>query len=145
LEVIKNLTTLVKPGGWVQLTEMNGYKPPPNGPAMNEFWKVAGEAWTGIGVGDIANNLKPWMEELGLKNVAERRLLCELGKTAKPELRACSVNGVTQPSYGIVAVAKTVPSSFATEQLDSLPARIRAELENEGGRLEEVVAWGQVV
>ncbi|RYP73126.1 hypothetical protein DL769_004287 [Monosporascus sp. CRB-8-3] len=32
LDVVKNLATLVKPGGWIQLQEMNGFKPPRNGP-----------------------------------------------------------------------------------------------------------------
>ncbi|KAI7773688.1 methyltransferase [Diaporthe eres] len=144
IEVVKNLATLLKPGGWIQLMEMNGFKAPTGGPAMNDFWKVGREAWHGIGVGDYANHLKDFLTELGLKNVQEKRILCELGKTAKPELFERSINAVTQPSIGIVAVAKTVPSSFTHEQLDAIPGRMRAELEKEGGRIEEVIAWGQL-
>lgn len=57
---------------------------------MTDFARMASEVWTGIGVGDFANanQLKPMLEEGGLQNVAERRIVVELGQRAKPDLRA---------------------------------------------------------
>lgn len=143
VEVIKNLASLPKPGGWIQLMEMNAFNPPSNGPAMTDFARMASEVWTGIGVGDFANQLKPMLEEAGLQNVAERRIIIELGKKAKPDLRAQSINGVSAPVKPISAVARDLESSFSREQLDGLQGRVRAELESEGGRVEMIVAWGQ--
>ncbi|KAL8885287.1 MAG: hypothetical protein Q9215_006836 [Flavoplaca cf. flavocitrina] len=143
VEVIKNLTSLPKPGGWIQLMEMNAFNPPSNGPAMTDFARMASQVWTGIGVGDFANQLKTMLEEAGLQNAQERRIIVELGKRAKPELQAQSVNGVSAPVKPIAAVAKDLETSLSREQLDTLQGRVRAELENEGGRVEMIVAWAQ--
>ncbi|EAL85112.1 hypothetical protein KXW98_006902 [Aspergillus fumigatus] len=141
--VIQNLTTLLKPGGWVQLMEMNAFSPPPNGPAMTDFAKMASEMFTGIGVGDFANNNKSMLEDAGLKNVQEKRVIVNLGKKAKPELHDQSIHGVTGPIVPLTSVARTVKSSFTGEQLDALPARVKEELETEGGQVEMIIAFGQ--
>lgn len=112
---------------------------------MTDFALMAKNLWTGIKVGDFANQLRFMLEDAGLQNVQERRIVCELGKTAKPELRVQSVNGVTSPIAPLVSIAKTVPSPFTKEQLDGLQARVRKELESEGGRIEIVIAFGQRV
>ncbi|KAK1979520.1 methyltransferase SirN-like protein [Colletotrichum cereale] len=143
VDVVKNLCSLVKPGGWVQLMEMNVFKAPSNGPAMNDFARMGMQIWTGIGVGDFANELKSYLEEAGMKNTQEQRIMVNLGKTNKPELRAKSVNGVTGPIRPLVSVAKSVKTTFTEDQLDSMWERVKSELENEGGRIEVVVAWGQ--
>ncbi|KAL8999550.1 MAG: hypothetical protein Q9169_001639 [Polycauliona sp. 2 TL-2023] len=143
VDVIKNLASLPKPGGWIQLMEMNAFSPPSNGPAMTDFARMASEVWTGIGVGDFANQLKSMLEEVGLQNAGEKRIIVELGKRAKPELQAQSVNGVSAPVKPISSVAKDLKTSFTTEQLDELQGRVRAELGDEGGRVEMIVAWAQ--
>ncbi|KAL8857425.1 MAG: hypothetical protein Q9178_006052 [Gyalolechia marmorata] len=143
VEVIKNLASLPKPGGWIQLMELNTFKAPSNGPAMTDFARMTSEVWTSIGVGDFANQLKTMLEEAGLQNAEERRIIVELGKRAKPELQAQSVNGVSSPVKPIAAVAKAMETSFSPEQLDSLQERVTAELENQGARAEMIVAWAQ--
>ncbi|KAI4256431.1 MAG: hypothetical protein L6R42_006234, partial [Xanthoria sp. 1 TBL-2021] len=107
---------------------------------MTDFARMASEVWTGIGVGDFANQLKPMLEEAGLRNEEERRIVIELGKWAKPELRAQSINRVSAPVKPISAVASDLETSFSREQLDGLQGRVRAELESEGGRVEMIVA-----
>ncbi|KAL8968985.1 MAG: hypothetical protein Q9183_002213 [Haloplaca sp. 2 TL-2023] len=144
LNVVKNLATLPKPGGWIQLMELNAFDPPAeNGPAMKDFSRMTSEVWTGIGVGDFANGLKDMLEAAGLQHVREKRFVTEIGKRARPELRAASVNGVSAPVKPISAVARDLETSFTGEELDGLQGRVRAELENEGGRAEMVCAWGQ--
>lgn len=125
--------------------EMNGFSAPSNGPAMADFARMASEVWTGIGVGDFANQLKSMLQETGLQSVQERRIICQIGKLAKPELDAQNVNGISAPVAPLASVAKNMPSSFTQDQLDSLQARVRTELESEGGRIEMIVAWGQRV
>ncbi|KAJ5793492.1 hypothetical protein N7457_000091 [Penicillium paradoxum] len=141
--VIKNLTTLLKSGGWIQLMEMNGFSAPKNGPAMTDFATMASEMFTGIGVGDFANNNKSLMEEAGLVNVQEKRVIVNLGKKAKPEFQEISIHGVTGPIVPLTSVARTVPSSFTSEQFDTLPARVKEELQTQGGQVEMVIAFGQ--
>lgn len=145
IEVVKNLVSLVKPGGWVQLMEMNAFSPPDNGPAMNDFARMARDVWTAIKVGDFANNLKSLLEEAGLQNVQEKRYLVNIGKAAKPHLQGPSALGVSGPVGPIASVAKSVQTSFTEEELTALPARVKEELINEGGKIEEIVAWGQRV
>jgi hypothetical protein len=115
--------------------EMNAFSPPPNGPAMTDFAKMASEMFTGIGVADFA----------GLKNIQEKRVIVKLGKKAKPELHEHSIHGVTGPIVPLTSVARTVKSSFTSEQLDTLPARVKEELETEGGQVEMIIAFGQKV
>lgn len=145
IDVVKNLVSLVKPGGWVQLMEMNAFSPPDNGPAMNDFARMARDVWTAIKVGDFANNLKSLLEEAGLKNVQERRYTVKIGKAAKPHLQGPSALGVSGPVGPIASVAKSVQTSFTQEELMALPARVKAELAEEGATIEEIVAWGQRV
>ncbi|KAL4984502.1 hypothetical protein BDW68DRAFT_180585 [Aspergillus falconensis] len=141
--VIQKLTTLLKPGGWLQLMEMNAFSPPPNGPAMTDFAKMASEMFTGIGVGDLANNNKSMLEEDGLKNVQEKRIIVNLGKRAKTALAEKSMHGVTGPIVPLTSVARTVLSSCTGEQLDALPVRVKEELATEGGQVEMIIAFGQ--
>ncbi|KAE8366431.1 S-adenosyl-L-methionine-dependent methyltransferase [Aspergillus caelatus] len=145
VDVVKGLASVTKPGGWVQLMELNAFSAPSNGPAMTDFARMASEIWAGIKVGDFANELKSMLEEVGLQNVQEKRVIVSLGKQAKPELHAKSIHGVTGPIRPLTSVARSVPNSFTDEQLSSLPDRVREELETEGGRVEMVVAWGQRV
>ena len=142
---VRGLASLAKAGGWVQLMELNAFSPPRNGPAMTDFASMVKQAWTGIGVGNFANELKATLEAAGLQNVQEKRIVVKIGKMAKPELAASSVNGITAPVAPLTSVARSVRTSFSEEQLSALPGRVRAELENQGGRAEMIVAWGQRV
>lgn len=145
VDVVRGLASVTKPGGWVQLMELNAFSAPSNGPAMTDFARMASEIWTEIGVGDFANELKAMLEEVGLQSVQEKRVIVPLGKKAKnTELHATSIHGVTGPIRPLTSVAQSVPTSF-TEQLSSLPEQVRQELENKGGRVEMVVAWGRRV
>lgn len=145
ITVIKNLVSLVKPGGWIQLMEMNAFSPPDNGPAMNDFARMARDVWTAIKVGDFANNLAALLKEAGLKNVAERRYTVNIGKATKPELQESSALGVYGPVGPIASVAKSVKTSFTEDELTALPGRVKEELLSRGGVIEEICAWGQVV
>lgn len=86
----------------------------------------------GIKVGDFASQLRSMLEETGLQNVQERLIICNIRGMAKLELHAKSVNGFTGPDAPLTSVARSVPSSFNEEQLDSLPERV-----------DVIVAWGQ--
>ncbi|KAL8774149.1 MAG: hypothetical protein Q9209_001257 [Squamulea sp. 1 TL-2023] len=88
-------------------------------------------------------DVEEMLEEAGLQNTQQRRIIVELGKRAKPELRAQSVNGASAPVRPISAEAKDLQTSFTREQLDGLQGRVRAELENEGGKVEMIVAFTQ--
>ncbi|KAL0929924.1 uncharacterized protein CTRU02_215133 [Colletotrichum truncatum] len=142
-EVVRNLATLAKPGSWVQLQEMNAFTAPPNGPAITDFARMASENWTGIGVGDFANELASYLREGGLKNVQKRRVMCRLGKSTKPELREQSVNGVTGPIEPLVSFARSVKLSFTGDERSAMKSRVKAELKNNGGIIEVVIAFGQ--
>lgn len=144
-QAVRGLASLAKAGGWVQLVEMNAFSPLSNGPAMTDFTSMVKQAWTGIGVGNLANELRATLEAAGLQNVQEKRLIFEMGKMAKPELAASSVNGITAAVAPLASVASSVRTSFSEDQLSALPGRVRAELENQGGRVEAIVAWGQRV
>jgi hypothetical protein len=80
--VIKNMIGLVKPGGWIQLDEMDleGEIKLPGlggevGRAIRALFKVTGLQW------DFAAHMKRWMIEAGLEGVEEKIVHVSYGKS----------------------------------------------------------------
>ena len=143
--VIANLTTLLKPSGWIELVELDLEAPSGAGPALADFLRLLRELFTlgGMG-GNFALKLRPWLEDAGLDNVEEHFVETPTGaKNKDPDLAVKSTNGVVGAVGPLIAAAKAAPTSFTDEQLGSLEARLRDELETVGGVTRMVVVWGQ--
>jgi hypothetical protein len=96
--VVEKLVKLMKPGGWIQHTEMLYTQWPNNGPAMNDMWKMATE-FIGFAAGgqslDYVNDLQKWYTELGLENVEFEIHNIGIGKKAKSE----RMQGISSQSF----------------------------------------------
>lgn len=142
-DVIANLAGLVKPGGWLQLVELDSFTSPATGPALTDVLRLMKEMFLLIGLGDYINDMKAAAERAGLRNVQEHKILCEVGALAKPELREKSANGMISAVAPLVAAAVNLPTAFEKADLESLESRLRAEMDREGGRYEVRAVWGQ--
>ena len=106
--VIKNEAALLKPGGWIQLVELNMFHPPADtGPVTREFLQLLSEIMIAVGVGDFPNKLKTHLIKTGLEDVSERRVLCPVGKKLGGELGEGSVTASTGAVKPLMAVAKS--------------------------------------
>lgn len=144
-DVIAKLVGLVKPGGWLELMELDIFTPAATGPALTDMYRLMREMFLAMGLGDYVNDLKGAAERAGLREVQERKVLCEIGASAKPELREKSMNGMVSAVAPLVAVAVNLPLSFEKAELEGLEARLREELESQGGIFEMRAVWGQRV
>lgn len=117
-EVLAPMAQLLKPGGWIQLMEVEFPDIPENGPAMQDFLGVAAWFWEKAGPGrDLGPNLKRHLENLGLQDVQDRVVNVEFGAKLKdkaPEVVFGSVEGL----------CCAVPGSIITFQGKLIPHHI---------------------
>lgn len=107
--VVKNLVELAKPGGWLELVELDLDVADGQGPALRDFLRLLKELFTlgGMG-GNFAVKLRGLLEEAGLENVEERVVEIPAGaRNTNPNLAARSINGVCGALEPLIAVAKS--------------------------------------
>ena len=110
-DAVANIAALVRPGGWIELVELDIDEPNPKdaGPALREFIQLLREIFTLVGLGgNFALKLRGWLKAAGLEDVQERFVDCPAGaRSRNADLAAKSING----SYGavepLVAMAKS--------------------------------------
>ena len=67
-DVVTNLIGLVKPGGWIELVELDIDEPQDAGPALREFIRLLREVFTLTGMGgNFASKMRGWLEAVGLE------------------------------------------------------------------------------
>lgn len=77
-DVVTNLIRLGKPGGWIELVELNVYEPQDaGGPALRDFIRLLREIFTLAGMGgDFASKMRGCLEAARLEKVEERLVDC---------------------------------------------------------------------
>lgn len=82
-EIVRNLCQLVKPGGWIQLVEMD-VTGTVHGPALRDAWAATGAFLTAAGAGtDYSKDMAGWLREEGFENVHNERVDIEVGARIK--------------------------------------------------------------
>ncbi|KAM0431680.1 hypothetical protein ACHAQK_009997 [Fusarium lateritium] len=147
-QAVANLCGLAKPGGWVELVELDcDQSTLEEGTAAHEFFRLLEQIWKIKKMGgNFGPNLKEWMENAGLEDVQVDILHCNVGAKAKPELKEASINGAGGAGPMIVAMARTLPEleGFTSEQLDTLATRVRKELSEKGAAFQSFAVRGRV-
>nr|WNS47937.1 FunG [Talaromyces coalescens] len=147
-QAVRNLCELAKPGGYVELIELDcDQSVLKEGSVAQEFFRLLEQIWQIKKMGgNFGPNLKDWMVESGLEDVQQTLLHCKVGAQAKPELRRASINGAAGAGPMIVALARTLPElqGFTDEQLDTLVDRIKKELEEVGCEYQSFSVIGRV-
>lgn len=108
-QAVRNLCELAKPGGYVELIELDcDQSVLKEGSVAQEFFRLLEQIWQIKKMGgNFGPNLKDWMVESGLEDVQQTLLHCKVGAQAKPELRKASINGAAGAGPMIVALAKS--------------------------------------
>ncbi|KAI1820255.1 hypothetical protein F4861DRAFT_545814 [Xylaria intraflava] len=145
-KVVSNFITAVKPGGWIQLVEVDWADTSRCGPALTETFRFFAELFGKMGSGaDYASKMSGWFTQEGLKNVSSETCYVRMGKAnPDPTMAAVSValqNHITTSLVGLAL--NQIPVSTPRASLETLAARTKEELESAGGSYCMKVVWGQ--
>jgi len=160
-QAVKNMIRLVKPGGWIQLDEMEVNKVTEVDGTMGEFGRLLKGMFKASGVQwDFAGGLQRWLRKEGLVDVEERIIDVAYGRRCEDEDIArisveSMVTGVKAVAFGAkskllfpVAIYGLTESelgviSGSDEDVDSLPERMERELEEKGSYVAMITVWGR--
>jgi gliotoxin biosynthesis N-methyltransferase len=110
---LKNISELVKPGGWIQLIEADNVLTDANGPAMHDFVQLMKDVFTTIGTTlNLSRELSGWVKEDGFLHVQERVFNVLLGATnPNPQLAKRGVYSTLVAATGLATFGKSKPIS----------------------------------
>ncbi|TGO22633.1 hypothetical protein BPAE_0160g00090 [Botrytis paeoniae] len=144
--VVSRLVALVKPGGYIQQSEMVFTPWPSNGPAMKEFQQACIDVFTMVIGGqelEYLYNIGKWYREMGLEDVQYEIYTIPIGVKAKSErIRDISIESFELTCQGLVDTTKVLPPiSISPERLATLPQRLRKELTEIGEAWQPFAIW----
>ncbi|ORX94826.1 hypothetical protein BCR34DRAFT_498959 [Clohesyomyces aquaticus] len=147
-QVVWNLCSLVKPGGWIQLIECSHKLPEENGPAMRGFVTVLEGVQASIGVDiEFDEKIAGWLKEAGFGDIEERLVEVKLGASnPNPQLAELGILSTISAARALANYGQTLPVGaipLSMEKIASLPTDIHAELTEIGGVHSIRVLWGR--
>lgn len=142
-EAVTNLTSLVKPGGWIELLESDvreavGAADEENNGAA-PVWKLLRDVYLAMQVEpDVDRYLPGWLEEAGFVEITEEGFVIPVGakKMTASEMGPRSARTVAVTAQHLAMGAKRLPpgsTSFSLQELDALPGRVDEALRKCGG------------
>jgi hypothetical protein len=143
---VKNLIALVKPGGWIQLVEMewNDWNVGPEGKIFRAAVKDLFSAVSGGQGVDLREKLIPMFKEAGLVNIDCEIITTPFGARASEQIRAVSEASLFATATGVSTTTKMLPPiSIPREQLDAMPEKVLAEAKQLGWECKHFVLWAQ--
>lgn len=168
-ECVRLLAKLVRPGGWIQLGEMDAEKPVEGGPATRDVWTALSTWFSFVGKsGHFANQMANWLREEGFVNVQEEYVEINIGPRCKDaEHGAKSAQVMLNAVIGVAGALKSESFTFLflskvhlvsltdfifvlvmncevpEPVMDRLPERATAEWEKDGATYGIIFAYGQ--
>ncbi|CAN9320317.1 unnamed protein product [Alternaria alternata] len=144
-DAVMNLVKLVKPGGWIQLVEMQ-WQDWDAGPVLQEFQQamrqLVGMVTNGQGV-DMREGLTTLFEKAGLTKVQHAIFAVPVGVKAKDDVRELSLQSMFATASFATATLKKLQSVELDAEIDSLPVRLVEELRKTGGSYKLFALWAQ--
>lgn len=118
-EVIANLVSLLKPGGWIQFGEADfaaeGYNIK-SGPAVKDFTQLVKDAYTQLGPGwEFPQKIKGCLEQAGCVDVQEEMIPLHLG--AKNSDKEMGDTGFAVIYESVESLVETAGSEFCMSDL----------------------------
>lgn len=122
-QIVGYLCQLVKPGGWIQLGEMDVSGPVHGGPAMRDVWTSLRAWMTAAGAGaTFAHEMAGWLREEGFDNVTEEHVEIDIGPRCKDaEWGARSRQVMLNAATGVAGACKS-ELYFTPPRLSDLPS-----------------------
>ncbi|CZR61392.1 uncharacterized protein PAC_11288 [Phialocephala subalpina] len=143
---VKNMIALVKPGGWIQLDEMDlvGEQNLPGtggelGRIIRALFEKIGSQW------DFANHMKKWLLEAGLEDVEETTIHVKFGKSnPDPEIAKLGIWSMTTSTRAVCFAGKKMGlKEFTEEELETMGDRCEKELTEKGIDSPMISVWGR--
>lgn len=111
-DMVSYLSQLVKPGGWIQLVEMD-VTGAVHGPAMCDAWAATGAFLDAAGAGtDYAKNMAGWLRDEGFENVKDEHVDLDLGaRAAEAEWGRRGAKVLMEAFAGVAGACKSESST----------------------------------
>ncbi|KAI0505317.1 methyltransferase SirN-like protein [Xylaria bambusicola] len=143
-DIVGYLCQLVKPGGWIQLVEMD-VTATVHGPAMRDAWTACAAFLTAAGAGtDYAKSMAGWRKEEGFEDVRDDRRDIDLGARCKDtDWGVRGANMLVESFIAVVGACKKMRLDVPESVLRDLPERVKTEMMEQGGTYPLVYAYGR--
>ncbi|KAI9767077.1 MAG: hypothetical protein M1839_004634 [Geoglossum umbratile] len=148
-QTVHNLADLVKPGGYIQLTEPDftvfGKVISVETPAQRRFSEMSSKVFAAMGgVSTPGPNLRQWVENCGLEEIEERVFDLDIGKRCKdPIMAKISIRNLLELVKRFKSAAECGMIEHTPEECDELGRDLKEELETIGGTARAHVVWGR--
>ena len=147
-DTVTGLITLVKPGGWIQMVEMewDGWD---NGPEGTKFRDAIKDLFSAVSVGqgvDLRAKLTPMFEEAGLENIDYKIVTTPFGARAGDKIRETSEKSLFATAMGVSMTSKMLPPqafSSSPEELAAMPQKVLEEIKKDGWECKFFALWAQ--
>ncbi|ORY06128.1 hypothetical protein BCR34DRAFT_519118 [Clohesyomyces aquaticus] len=143
---VKNLIGLVKPGGWIQMVELEwgNWNAGPEGKVFHDsFREMLTMVTNGQGV-DLHEKLIPIFKNSGLENLRSKSIDVGYGAVANEEIRDVSEASLLATVKGGIQTMKMLPPiSISPEILEALPERLAKENRERGFEMKVFALWAQ--
>ncbi len=143
---VNGLIGLVKPGGWIQLVEMewDDWNVGPKGAIFHDAIKeMISMVSNGQGV-DMREKLILLLKDAGLENIDYHIFTTPFGARASDKIRSKSEASLFATATGVSMTTKNLPPiSISREQLDTMPQELLEEMKEMGFEFKMFALWAQ--
>ncbi|EQB53491.1 N-methyltransferase sirN [Colletotrichum gloeosporioides] len=145
--VVAELGGLLRPGGWLQLVELDNDCTPENGPALRRLLYYHQQNSEAGGLGpNLSVHLKVAMENIDLENIKQHSVDVFYGAKNQggEDLKAKSTRSLSQVVGPVLAQARVaLPNTYIKSDEITLPSQLQQEVAEVGARLRFIVVYGQ--
>lgn len=147
-QCVKQLTQLLKPGGWIQLMEMDLMETHEDGPAAKEFIGVLMAMFKKIGSQpkfNLPGQMMRMLRDAGLVDVREEVVRVPSGRRwGDPEMVNLNIDAHSRSVDVVCKAFKGFGVDLPEDIWDDLPKRYREEIEAMGGEIRLIAAMGRM-
>jgi SAM-dependent methyltransferase len=142
---VNHLVSSLKPGGWLQVLEMDVEDMSDCGPAVKDLFFILRSLFTKISMGpNWAPGLEAVFKDAGLENVSVQRIGFPAGKKMGNETdsrNSMEPFKITIPS--LISACGNMSADLPASVTDHLPERFEKEMTEQGGTIMNYVVTGQ--
>lgn len=140
---VKQLPVLLKPGGWLQLMEMDLSQYDDTGAATAELYRGITQLMELGGSGTPMSKpgmMVKWLKEAGLEDVREKIFKIPAGQSCEDaEMKEISAKHLSHTAGAVLGGLKAMGGKVA----EDLPERYEKELREQGGTFDLICAMGR--
>ncbi|KAF1965553.1 hypothetical protein BU23DRAFT_627396 [Bimuria novae-zelandiae CBS 107.79] len=145
-DTVNSLISLVKPGGWIQLVEMD-WDNWNLGPEGQIFRNAIKDLFSLVSVGqgvDLREKETPMLKEAGLQNIDYKIVTTPFCARASEKIRETSEKSLFATAIGVTATTKMLPHiCVPREKLDVMPQKLLEEAKKIGWEYKIFSLWAQ--